>query len=77
MDDNDYAHLENYNNLNNSQNNQRQIRQNNPQSSHMTSRNFIAENRNKIKNNEIQSKPRKENVKDNPTNKKNYGKIPN
>ena len=77
MDDKDYAHLENYNNLNSIHNQQRQNKQNYPQSSQLTSRNFIAENRNKIKNNELQSKPRKDNIKENPTNKKNYGKIPN
>ena len=45
-----------------------------PQSS---KRNHISENRNKIIKNEIPQKSKRENNKENPTNKKNYGKVPN
>ena len=40
-------------------------------------RNYISENRNKVIHQEIPQKQRKENLKENPTNKKNYGKVPN
>ena len=35
------------------------------------------ENRHKVINNEIPQKYKKENIKENPVNKKDYGKIPN
>jgi hypothetical protein len=64
--------LENYNNNNKSiQNNQ------NNYNTQTIKKNYISENRNKILNNEISKKQNKENVKEKPTNKKDYGKIPN